>query len=486
MVWYTNINDPSIERIIALSDIHGDIHALIIALRDCAQVIKKKECFNLINPLELDLETEKLLEMDLNVNDKYIDDLNYEWCGGNTHVVICGDILDGYRLNNFKRIPVFNSRCGIECIENEYDQIEIKIYRFINAINKNSKYKIHKILGNHEIINLFEDPPINYSKYIPSKTKEFDYFYYNNLSRLDYFKWNNEGGKLIFEDGVGIFLKINNNLFVHGQIDHTKTLFDYEQINNDINTIMSDEINYKLYTMFKKTLFGRLYDNFNSKLDENEHYKKCKNVKQILENFIVPSEPYCAIDFRIIIGHCVQSIPERFREINSTFLQITNDGVREIINGDVITDIFDPTNTDNQIFGISMECDKITLDNPEEINNFKKLKNIYDKEDVELQNVNTNERYIYKVDIGTSRAFDYNIIPKNKIEEKLYIGSRVPQVLEIGKTIQILRSTIKNTRIHQPRPKYEHMIKDISELNKNNYFKYLKYKLKYLKLKNNY
>ena len=30
-------------RIIALSDIHADIQALIICLRDCAKVIRKKE-----------------------------------------------------------------------------------------------------------------------------------------------------------------------------------------------------------------------------------------------------------------------------------------------------------------------------------------------------------------------------------------------------------------------------------------------------------
>ena len=40
MKWKTNIKSNN--RIIALSDIHGDIHSLIIALRDCAKVIKKK------------------------------------------------------------------------------------------------------------------------------------------------------------------------------------------------------------------------------------------------------------------------------------------------------------------------------------------------------------------------------------------------------------------------------------------------------------
>jgi hypothetical protein len=220
MVWNTNIYDLSITRIIALSDIHGDMHALIIALRDCAKVIRK---INEFNPNDLDLETEAFLEMDLNVNNEYKDNLNYEWCGDNTHVVICGDILDGYRDGYPKNIrnASHTSRCGSECLEHEYDQIEIKIYRFINALNESSNNKIHKILGNHEIVNLFTEN--GYYKYIPDKTKELDFYYYNGISRIDYFKWNQEGGQLIFKGGVGIFLKINNNLFVHGRIEHTKT-----------------------------------------------------------------------------------------------------------------------------------------------------------------------------------------------------------------------------------------------------------------------
>ena len=42
----TIILDPKINRIIALSDIHSDIHAFIICLRDCCKVIKKKKGFN--------------------------------------------------------------------------------------------------------------------------------------------------------------------------------------------------------------------------------------------------------------------------------------------------------------------------------------------------------------------------------------------------------------------------------------------------------
>ena len=47
-----NISELSISndtKIITLSDIHGDIQSLIIALRDCGNVIKKKSDFHFDN-----------------------------------------------------------------------------------------------------------------------------------------------------------------------------------------------------------------------------------------------------------------------------------------------------------------------------------------------------------------------------------------------------------------------------------------------------
>ena len=129
--WSTNIMDPKINRIIALSDIHGDMHALIVAFRDCAQIIRKKPDHINPNPEQLDLETEGLLELNLNIHEAiYQNDLNYEWCGGNTNVVICGDILDGYRVNktNHRSSKDNNSRCPKDikknttgCISTEYE-----------------------------------------------------------------------------------------------------------------------------------------------------------------------------------------------------------------------------------------------------------------------------------------------------------------------------------------------------------------------------
>jgi hypothetical protein len=96
------------------------IYSLIIALRDCGKVIRKKDNIN-FDPSKIDHSVEILLEYNLNQDlgkkvPFYKDDLDYEWCGDDTFVVICGDFLDGFR-NNFGnyRIPHIKSRCTMKC-----------------------------------------------------------------------------------------------------------------------------------------------------------------------------------------------------------------------------------------------------------------------------------------------------------------------------------------------------------------------------------
>jgi hypothetical protein len=139
-----------------------------------------------------------------------------------------------------------------------------------------------------------------------------------------------------------------------------------------------------------------------------------------------------------------------------------------------------------------MECNKVNLDN---FSTRPELAPIDDED----------ERYIYKVDVGSMRGFDLNEtqMPTGDLNVKLELGHRTPQVLEIiGRdtieeqdVIRILRSTTLNTRIHQPRPAWEECLNRTSNRlkipqsheRKNTYTsyanKYLKYKNKYLELK---
>jgi hypothetical protein len=147
-------------RIVTFSDIHGDLDALIVCLRDCANVIHKPG----FNPSagRRDPELDMYFDMDINHVD-YDRSLGYEWRQDDTtFVVIIGDLID----------PVRN-RANI--IENIYHrQIELKIIHFINALNESALRhyqerhphvglqmelpdqhcgRIYKLLGNHDLLN---------------------------------------------------------------------------------------------------------------------------------------------------------------------------------------------------------------------------------------------------------------------------------------------------------------------------------------------
>lgn len=485
VLWNTNIMDPNIKKIFALSDIHGDMHALIVALRDCAKVIRKKT--NPTDPNKLDPETEQLLELNLNTQEsQYRNDLNYEWCENNVHVVICGDILDSYRnkKTNYRKGGI-NSICPQDtknntegCIASEYPQIEIKIYRFINALNEQPNRNgciIHKILGNHELWNMSNEPDVLeiVKDYIAPETHKLGKDYYGGLSRLEYFLYGNPGFYLIFKGGAGIFLKINNNIFVHGQLDHTVTYESYYGINRTLNTPESHLIVELLQRLsykgdYNTTLTERFYDryyttNSNNNIYNGFQFTKCKDVKENLKELLdeIVGNTYKPEEMRIIVGHCPQYFHTHV--LNSSFTDYKLDNTVEKLSGNVRTSFKNPK--ENFVFGIGMECDKENLD--EKYEGYEKYSQMHLKAAFLAGNPATSvklnysdkdnyERYIYKVDVGVSRGFDeLNQFAETQEEEKSFIGSRVPQVLEISDTIKIIRSTIKNARIHHPREYYE-------------------------------
>ena len=127
---------------------------------------KSQNKFN-FNQNIYDENMEELLKLDLNKHEAiYVNNLNYEWCGGNTHVVICGDMIDPFRseqMNNNCLKP--GGFAGLAC--SYYPQIELKILMFINSINTEASRfggKIVKLLGNHELSNIINNPDIGYNK----------------------------------------------------------------------------------------------------------------------------------------------------------------------------------------------------------------------------------------------------------------------------------------------------------------------------------
>ena len=98
----------------------------------------------------------------------------------------------------------------------------------------------------------------------------------------------------------------------------------------------------------------------------------------------------------------------------------------------------------------------------------------------EATSIDINNPSIFRIDVGMSRGFNKGTFSK----EKIY--SRTPQVLKIEyindkPKMSIIKSTYKNTMIHL----YSYINKNELEENFDIYkHKYLKYKTKYLQLKN--
>jgi hypothetical protein len=488
--------------IFTTSDIHGDIHAFIISLRDCAKVISK----DVYNKDQLDLDLEKNLNIDISVNDNgYDESLGYNWIGKNSYVVICGDMIDPKRSNDPTCIKMCN---GKKCSCIYYPQLEIKLLRFINKMNelaKVSKGRIIKLLGNHEASNILtyiSDTGVEINlleQYIFDNDKNSNY--YLNQNRLTIFNKGNIGYNLLFEDGCGILVKIKNTLFVHGKIPSNDSLITINKKNQIINNIKSKDSElisiYEYLTNSASLGLSPLWNRtwgfpqyYLSELNENELHDLVKNQ---IEKFL-GDKVYEIENYRVVIGHCVQSNASNYFKINTTFTNIssfdeiikTYDAKSDkIYNGSV-----DPTNQDT-IFGITMCCSK-------PINN------------------GLTDFYIYRVDVGSSREFDSElntILSPDKLDytlgkeaiysENEYLFSKTPQILAINRVndqdiITIIKSKMKNTRIHLPRPQYELFINRYNKQHGDkspvktlkltdphySHIKYLKYKKKYLELKN--
>ena len=494
----TIITDETIRKIYSFSDIHADIDSLIIALRDCAKVIIKKDGFGYESG-KPDRDANRLCEINiLDGDNEFVDDLNYDWNpeASNTCVVIIGDLLDG------KRDGIYHPT--MPAIPSHYKpQIEIKILRFINSLMikaKEHNSRLIKLLGNHEILNMAESPTIaNYAFNEDTSLRN----YYRGDTRINTFKQGNHGYKLLMENGNGIFVKINNNMFIHAQLVDSMNLVNYQAINtflNDTTKLILDPktrrpFNYLTLINELNTgtspLWNRDYSDEQIELRiGTEHGERfCNKMRTTTFRNMFSGIPDIDISkLRLVVGHCPQNFSTSYNAANKTFTNVTKsaDGIVEFVNPPSTIGTFNTQ--ENIIFGITMECDKEDTGKP-------------------------NDHYIYHVDVGASRAFDQIaeaqtvIYPKcdnshNTIDckanpnphvyyEKLILGGRTPQVLEFSgeslEQVQIIRSTIRNTRINQERKFYEDHVRAIPALGlDNDYYnkKYLKYKNKYLQLKN--
>ena len=284
----TTINDPT-KTIYALSDIHADIQAFIISLRDCAKVIDKDD----YNPNVEDPYLNYMLEKDLNTEEEQYDtSLGYRWIKPNTYVVICGDILDGARLRQDESGNLFPQKVKQE---HDYLQSEIKLLMFINELNRQAIEKgsrIFKIMGNHDMENIkgtakFID---DYNSKWITTTQEPNH-YYKKLKRNIVFTYNKIGFNILMKYNLYFGLVINNNLFVHGNMsiyrgdDTVKSPKDiiemYDTINKKINN-QEYSINQWAKIIYKEVFVDKLMQLITNDINWKENCNNDK-IKKIID-----------------------------------------------------------------------------------------------------------------------------------------------------------------------------------------------------------
>ena len=457
--------------IYAIGDIHGDIIPLIICLRDCCKVIKKINSYNFKQNI---CDQNMIDELNKEWNDKsYKDDLNYEWCGGNSYVVICGDLINNSRGGGIK--------------PQEFPFEEAKILMFINSLNKQAMLhdgKIFKIIGNHDFDNLngeiLTSPHKN--NLITKFSANYEGYKQNNsIDRFHYFFKGNLGAKLYAEDNCYLFLVIRDFIFVHGGI--SSELFTIKNLNDlnkkfnkyiinssdktfDFNLCVADEYkiaNTNYYIDDNKIKYkedGLVKDRYFSQKDiEPDERKLCDILNYKLKKFnddLLDNGYDKSKNYKLVVGHSVQNplVNDPKRTYNSTFDELKSGMNTHITNEFFSNEIYygSEKKLENGIIinnGISISC----LDPLISIPN------------------------IYRLDVGMSRgAANY----KDRNDDS-YIYSRSPQVIKINyidniPKVSIIKSSLENTRIH---------IQDYNITNdkKGGYYKkYLKYKSKYLVL----
>jgi hypothetical protein len=282
------------------------------------------------------------------------------------------------------------------------------------------------------------------------------------------------GFKLLFEDGCNMLIKINNSIFVHGQLPKIKTINEIDKINKFLNN--NNNFQDKLEIWIKvlneyNSGFGPLWDREWAREDKiyeriisGKQIEYCDNtIKKEIEKFLGTRD---INNIRVILGHCPQ-YGSSTRNLNSITMvnKISSDQQSKTYSSEKIHVGKIDANNQDTIFGITMQCSKPKKNNKTDF-------------------------FVYHVDIGSSRGFDskYSLI-QNIQDENRHLFSRTPQILSIdqNENITIIKSKMKNTRIHLPRHHYEEMIKGKPELSlsSTNYDKkYRKYKQKYLELKN--
>jgi hypothetical protein len=307
----------SVEKVIAVGDLHGDYSVLLHILIELTQVA---------------------ITDSSNLNDCNAMDLSWNPDITDTWLVFCGDLID------MKRNPltVINEDCDFQILDTLFKLQE-------EAEKFNSKIII--LVGNHEIMNFQK----NYD-YVP--------IYARSESRSEQFKLGSDFAKKI-ASRTFLSVRIGDLIFVHGGFcsKFIKVMMETNGFNGliDINTEIIPQLNYllreyltnnnKKYTeKLEKYIFGGETSNIGSKYGplwcrEQSLLQKCV-LNEIAQNLNIPG--YSPEEIIFIVAHTPQ----------------LNNGINSICDG--------------RLWRIDIGMSRAFDENPESIVNFE-LSNLRDQ-----------------------------------------------------------------------------------------------------------
>jgi hypothetical protein len=171
-------------------------------------------------------------------------DMNGNWIGGNTIVVLCGDLLD--------REGRTGSRVSVNTRE------EVDIVQYINALNLSAEDNggaVIWVLGNHDLSRVFSNKYKSYRKYVGSqiigwvdeKTKSEDAGVF--MDRL--FAPGGPMGVYIATHCVFV-LTVGKFVFVHGSFNQTI-------LDDIISVVGSGDVIYKINTIMRNSMLNIEY-----------------------------------------------------------------------------------------------------------------------------------------------------------------------------------------------------------------------------------
>ena len=165
-------------RVIAMGDVHGDLEVLLICLQDLAKVIK------------------------YSISDD--GEISCRWTGGETFVVIVGDIIDRKRTGSIEKDGYLVGEIDGE------EELIMDILNHLALEAYEAGGKLFKLLGNHEIMNLHGK-----FKYVSGKTLERDGGLEGRRRKT---RPGTEWANKVIKCGTKGIVKIGDWLFVHGGV----------------------------------------------------------------------------------------------------------------------------------------------------------------------------------------------------------------------------------------------------------------------------